>query len=66
MKGKFKTAFFAALAGLIVGGAVAVLLAGLIIGAMVGLGLALFLGLGAYWRVKDAGEELKPIEDRRS
>ena len=63
MKGKFKTAFFVALAGLVVGGAVAVLLAGLIIGARVGVGLALLLGLGAYWRVRDgSGEDAKRID----
>ena len=57
MQGKLKTAVFVALGGLIVGGAIAVLLAGLIIGAMVGIGLALALGLGAYWKVKDAGHD---------
>lgn len=65
MKGKLKTAVFAALAGLIIGGAIAVLLAGLIIGAMIGIGLALMLGLGAYWKVKDAGHDDHQIEDGR-
>ncbi|WP_425408551.1 hypothetical protein [Hyphococcus sp.] len=64
MKGKLKTAFIVALGGLIIGGAVAFLLAGLVIGVLAGIGLALALGLGAYWRVKDAGAENDKIDQR--
>ncbi len=64
MKGKLKTAMGFALAGLIIGGAAAVLLAGLVLGAIVGIGIALLLGLGVYWRAKDAASD-NQIEDSR-